>query len=70
MLWMFVGVLLGSIVTSSHETREACEGRATLLREKGVSGKCVDMSFTTLRSGDISVTPLTLGTPGVWKMQQ
>lgn len=43
MTWIFTGLLLGSIVTSSHDSREACEGRAVLLKEKGVNGKCVEM---------------------------
>lgn len=40
MNWLLIGTLLGSIVTSGHDTREACEGRATLLREKGASVQC------------------------------
>lgn len=42
MKWIFIGMLLNSIVTSDHDSREACEGRAVLLREKGVIGKCVE----------------------------
>lgn len=42
MNWLLIGTLLGSIVTSGHDTREACEGRATLLREKGASVQCHD----------------------------
>lgn len=50
MTWIFVGTLLGSIVTSPHDTREACEGRATILREKGAAGQCVQAptNFMTL----------------------
>ena len=36
MEWTLVGILLGSIITSQHPSREACEGRAVVLREKGV----------------------------------
>lgn len=36
MMYILVGILLGSMVTSSHDSREACEGRKTLLAEKGV----------------------------------
>jgi hypothetical protein len=56
MTWLFAGMLLGSIVTSSHETREACEGRAVLLREKGVIGQCVQQTMylpVTTPSGNI-----------------
>ena len=38
--WVFMGMLLGSLVTSAHPSREACEGRAVMLKEKGVVGKC------------------------------
>jgi hypothetical protein len=29
-------------VSSGHDSREACEGRAVLLREKGASVQCVE----------------------------
>lgn len=40
MSWIFIGTLLGALVTSTHDNREACEGKAVVLREKGVSGSC------------------------------
>lgn len=40
MKYILIGLLLGSTVTSQHDTREACEGRAVLLREKGASVSC------------------------------
>lgn len=49
-------MLLGSIVTSSHDTREACEGRAVLLKEKGVVGKCVDQG--TIKFSTSSLTTI------------
>lgn len=42
MNWILIGYLAGSLVTSTHETREACEGRAVILKEKSVSAKCVE----------------------------
>jgi hypothetical protein len=39
--WVFIGTLVGSLVTSTHSGRETCEGRAVMLREKGVIGRCV-----------------------------
>jgi hypothetical protein len=61
MKWILIGTLLGSLVTSTHETREACEGRAVLLREKGVIAKCVETppqaSWST--TGSITLTPGT-----------
>lgn len=45
MNWIFIGLLAGSLVTSGHDTREACEGRAVIAKEKGVErGKCVELS--------------------------
>lgn len=56
-MWIFVGLLLGSMVTSSHDTKEACEGRRVMLTEKGVSGQCVqqpnNLYFST--SGNIKL---------------
>lgn len=62
MSWILVGTLLGSVITSSHDTREACEGRAVLLREKNAGAKCVEMPSGY--SGTITLTPgsnITLG---------
>ena len=56
MHWLFIGALLGSTVMSFHDTREACEGRKTLLAEKSVTaGKCVELPR--------EATGLTLSTP-------
>lgn len=41
--WILIGSLLGSLITSTHPNREACEGRAALLREKGAVTKCEEM---------------------------
>ena len=41
--WILIGILAGSIVTSGHPTREACEGRAVILREQKASVRCVEM---------------------------
>ena len=60
--WIFIGVLFGSIVTSTHSTREACEGRAVILKEKGVVGKCQGSpvqisSLVSSTAGIITATP-------------
>lgn len=45
MNWIFIGLLAGSLVTSQHDTREACEGRAVVAREAKVErGKCVELA--------------------------
>lgn len=43
MNWIMIAVVSGSLVTSGHETKEACEGRAAIVREaiKGTA-KCVE----------------------------
>jgi hypothetical protein len=40
--WILIGVLAESLISSGHETREACEGRAVLLREQKAAVKCVE----------------------------
>lgn len=55
MNWIFIGMLLGSVVTSSHDSKEACLGRQAVLKDKGVEGQCVErakpMSWSTIPSG-------------------
>ena len=46
MKYILVGWLLGSLITSEHDTREACEGRAVILREAKVTAKCVDLNIS------------------------
>lgn len=36
-----MGLLAGSLVTSTHDSKEACEGRGVTLKEKGVIGSCM-----------------------------
>ena len=43
MNWICIGLLAGSLVTSLHDNKEACEGRAVTLREAKASAKCVEM---------------------------
>ncbi len=47
MTWVLVGLLGGSLLTSEHQTREACEGRAVILREKGAQAKCVELGSSS-----------------------
>ncbi len=53
MNYLLIGTLLGSIITSPHDTREACEGRAVLLREKGATVQCVTNTHTLSTSGTV-----------------
>jgi len=43
MNWICIGLLAGSLVTSLHDNKEACEGRAVTLREAKAAAKCVEM---------------------------
>lgn len=54
MNWILVGTLLGSIITSQHDSREACEGRAVLLKEKNANVKCIEQSITTFSTHSCS----------------
>lgn len=50
-MYIFVGVLLSSLVTSVHIDFEACAGRKAILIEKGVAGDCFPMPYTILPKG-------------------
>lgn len=52
MNYLLIGTLLGSLLSSSHDTREACEGRAVLLREKGAVVRCAEAQGGTIIFGD------------------
>lgn len=56
MIWVLIGVLSGSLIISKHESREACEGRAVLLREQKVSAKCVEIDALSV-TGMYTITP-------------
>jgi hypothetical protein len=48
---ILIGMLLGSLVTSEHDGREACEGRKAMLAEKGVTSlQCVAPPVSSLSS--------------------
>lgn len=51
-MWILTGLLLGSLITSTHEGQEACEGRkAMLAKEKNVTAlECRAAASTRLTS--------------------
>lgn len=51
MSWLCIGVLAGSLLISQHADKEACEGRAVTLREKGAAAKCVEAPQNVTSSG-------------------
>ena len=51
--WIVIGVIAGSLVVSEHKDREACEGRAVILREQKVTAKCVELGSGLTSTGTI-----------------
>lgn len=55
MKYIFIGMILNSLVTSTHDNEEACKGREAVLKEKGIVGQCVketnSLSFTGTGTG-------------------
>lgn len=47
MSWIYIGIIAGSIITSGHDTKEACLGRKAMLEEQHAVGKCVEAPTTT-----------------------
>jgi len=68
MEWIFVVVLAGSIVTSGHSSREACDGRkATFEREYRVSGQCINMNWeSTVHISTVSPTTVCINGQCPW----
>ncbi len=59
-MYIFIGMLLGSIVTSTHDNREACEGRKVVLIERGVTdGRC-ETARQIIGGTTTLTTPLTI----------
>ena len=42
MSWILIAIVAGSIVTSGHDTKEACLGRVATLAELKITAKCVE----------------------------
>ena len=57
MNWICVGMLAGSLITSLHDNKEACEGRAVTLRESKVTAMCVEMPKTVSYFTGNSINP-------------
>lgn len=58
--WILTGMLLGSLITSTHEGQEACEGRkAMLAKEKNVTAlecRAASMGFlSSITSSSICI---------------
>lgn len=54
MNWVLIGTFLGSTLMSVHDSREACEGRAVVLREAKAAVICVQAPSNTI---GITTTP-------------
>lgn len=59
-MWVLIGLVGSSLVVSQHDTREACEGRAVVLREQKVQAKCVEFpkGMTSGTASYITTVPL------------
>ncbi len=59
MEWVYIGIIAGSLVSSLHPNREACEGRNVVLTEMKVAGKCIQApsNYFSSTSGTITLTP-------------
>jgi len=44
MPWILIAVVSGSILTSGHETKEACMGRVSTLSEQKITAQCVEIA--------------------------
>lgn len=62
MKYILIGQLLGSFLHSEHDSREACEGRAVLLREQKAIVQCVvapsNLTYSTTGTICMGVTCL------------
>lgn len=59
MNWICIGLIAGSLITSLHDNKEACEGRAVSLREAKATAKCVEMPKSWNSSNVISCCSIT-----------
>jgi len=39
---VMIAILMNSLIASLHDSKEACEGRAAMVREKVGNAKCVE----------------------------
>lgn len=60
MSWLLIGTIAGTLIAQPFADREACEGRAVVLREAKVMVKCVEMpsssSGLTIWNGNSCMT--------------
>ena len=42
MKYVMIAILMNSLIASLHDSKEACEGRAAMVREKVGNAKCVE----------------------------
>ena len=71
MNWIFIGAVAGSLVTSAHDTKEACLGRKAILAENKIVGECFDRgpktsSWTNLTPSDPNTVLSVCGAGYVW----
>lgn len=66
MNWILIGTLLGSTVTSSHDTEEACRGRLAMLQKKEVIAQCIQQNYGNFTTNN-AIICLTTSCKDVFK---
>ena len=59
MNWILIAVVAGSIVTSGHETKEACMGRVATLQEQKITAACYSAPAPAYTSSSTNVFCIT-----------
>lgn len=69
-MWILTGILLGSIITSTHDTQEQCEGRKAMLNQvkevRLLECRSAILGLTSIGSGSMLVSPGTSISP-TWR---
>lgn len=62
MNWIYIALLSGNLITSQHDTEEACLGRKAILEKENkiTNAKCINMMTSFYGSiGTITLSPST-----------
>lgn len=65
-MWVLTGVVLGSIITSTHDTEEACRGRKAMLEKVSQVNQveCRNVNVMTFHTGSGGSSTTVLKIPG------
>ena len=63
--WILIGIVSGSLVTSTFKDKEACMGRVATLHDQKIEAKCVEVPAGRLSIGPIgTIQPWCLHSDG------